>query len=551
MHRLGTHRQTLRISNAAGPIATAFVALLALGPIATVLWSLTAKDGVRLDELWSTVLPDYVATTLSLMALAGAFSAVIGIATAWLVVSSDFPGRRVFAWLLVAPLAAPAYVVGYLYTDLIEYSGPVQTWLRFTFGWDAPLPPIRNTPGAAIMLGLVLYPYVYLLARSAFAAQSHSQLQAARSLGLSPWAAFVRVVLPAARPAIMGGVALVLMEVLADFAVADHFGLQTMSTGVFRTWLGAGERTAALQLSAIMLIFVALLIALEAANRRGRVESADRLASQPTLFRLGRWGAAAAVLVCAAPIVFGFVIPLTMLVFLSVTQGDGLGSAALAGYAGASLTVAVAVAAIATALGLFLAYAQRAGGGPDARAGAAIKSGLIRAATLGYALPGALLAVGLLAPLGAFDQSLTRWSRATFGLDHGLLLTGTIAVLVYALVVRFLTVSFNAVSGGMTKIPLAMDNAARSLNAGPWTVIRRIHVPLLAPSLASGAALVFIDVMRELPATLILRPGNMETLATRVYRLASDERIAEASTAALIIVLTGLVAVVILNRSQR
>ena len=547
MHPEGTIRRHLRRWPLDGwTLGAVVIALLAAVPIMSVLWSLTASSEYRSADMWLTVLPGYLVNTLVLLLLVGAMSSVIGIGTAWLVTAADFPGRRLVSWLLVLPLAAPAYIVAYLYTDLLEYSAPFQTWLRFETGWEFRFPPIRNLPGAAVMLGLVLYPYVYLLARAAFAAQSHGQFLAARSLGLSPVGAFFRIVLPGARPAIIGGVSLVLMETLADFAVAGHFSVPTMSTGIYRTWLGEGERVAALQLAAVMLLFVVLLLGMEAAGRRGSVASEDRMSAQPPLFRLKGASAWLALTLCALPVLLGFIVPVVMLIVLAVLGGDGKGLAVLAGYASNSVAIAVIAAAIATLIALFLVYAQRQRS--RSRVQARARSGLIRFASMGYALPGTLLAVGLFAPLSVVDQALTRWWRNTFDLDQGLILTGSIALLIYALVVRFLTVSYNSLSGGMAKIPPAMDSAARSLNASPLTVIRRIHMPLLAPSLAAGAALVFIDVMRELPATLMLRPDNMETLATRVYRLASDERIAEASTSALIIVLLGLLPVYLLNR---
>ncbi|MEL7029353.1 MAG: iron ABC transporter permease, partial [Pseudomonadota bacterium] len=523
------------------------VAALAAVPIVSVLWA--ALAGGADGHIWRTTALGYAANTAALMAMVGVMAGTIGTGVAWLVTATDFPGRRTLSWLLVLPLAAPGYILAYLYTDLLSFSGPVQSALRATFGWEAGdywFPEIRNLPGAALMLSLVLYPYVYLLARAAFAAQSRSQFQAARTLGLSPGRAFLKVVLPGARPAIAGGLALALMETLADFGVAEYFSIHTFSTGIFRTWLAMGDRLAAMQLAGAMLVFVIVLVGLEAVTRRGRVASTDRLSAGPPPFVLSPLSAALAFSACATPILFGFLAPMLVLIFYATTEGDTQSFATLWGYAQNSFVAAAVAAAIATALALLLAFSHRRAS-EGGKSGVWVKSG-IRLATLGYALPGALLAVGLLGPLGAFDQTLTRFSRTTFGLDHGLLLTGSLTILVYALVVRFLTVSYNSVGGGMEKISPAMDDAARSLGARPFEVIRRIYAPLLRPSLAAGACLVFIDVMRELPATLILRPFNFETLATRVYRLASDERLAEASTAALLIVVAGALPVIALNR---
>ncbi len=532
--------------------ATFGVAAQAFVPIGAVLWSLFQPSDLVLSDWWATVLPPYVMTTASLMVMVGGLSLGIGVSTAWIVTAMDFPGRRLFSFLLVLPLAAPAYIVAYLYTDLLEFAGPLQSWLRSAFGLgreDYWAPNIRSLPGAAIIISLVLYPYIYLLARASFAAQSRSQFHAARTLGLSPGRAFFRVVLPAARPAIIGGLALVLMETLADYGVADYFAIPTLSVGIFRTWLGMGDRIAAMNIASVMLLFVFLLLAVEMMSRRGRVVSDDRFSSAPPPLKLSPLGSLTAIICCLVPVVFGFIIPIGTLTVYAISVGDGLGAGALAGFAVNSFQLALLVATLGVALALLLGYAQRkVTGGPFSRA---LVTGGVRIATLGYALPGALLAVGLLQPLGGVDRALTAFARDNFGYSQGLLLTGTVALLIYALTIRFLTVSFNSVSGGLAKISPSMDAAARSLGAGPWRLLRRVHMPLLMPSIAAGAALVFIDVMRELPATLILRPFNFETLATRVYWLASDERLAEASTAALIVVLLGLLPVLFLTRLSK
>ncbi len=530
-------------------VAAAGVAALAATPIVAVLWSFAAGGDAASGHVWTTVLPSYALNTLALMAMVGVLSAAIGVGAAWIVTAMNFPGRRVLSFLLPLPLAAPAYIIAYLYTDLLEFSGPVQTALRDAFSLGAGdywFPNVRSLPGAATMLSLVLYPYVYLLSRAAFAAQSRSQFQAARTLGMSPTRAFARVALPGARPAIAGGLALVLMETLADFGVADYFAIPTFSTGIFRAWLAMGDRIAAMKIAGVMLIFVIVLVGAEALTRRGAVASADRLSAAPPPFTLSPLASALAIALCSAPVLAGFGVPVARLIALAISEGDAQPMNVLAGYAGNSLQVAVLAAAVASLAALLLAYAQRSV--PKDDVGGAFLKGGVRIATLGYALPGALLAVGLLVPLGALDRTLATVLRDAFGVNSGLILTGTIALLTYALVVRFLTVSYNSVSAGLAKIPPTMDAAARTLGAGRLRILRTIHTPLLAPSLGAGAALVFIDVMRELPATLILRPFNFETLATRVYRLASDERLAEASTAALIIIAVGLIPIALLQR---
>jgi iron(III) transport system permease protein len=471
---------------------------------------------------------------------------MVGTICAWLVAATDMPGRRVLDWALVLPLAVPAYLAAYLHADLLAYAGPVQSALRALTGWragDYAFPQIRSLGGGALVLGLVLYPYVYLLARAAFATQSLIQFRAARSLGASPRRAFWQVALPAARPAITGGLALVLMEVLADFAVAEYFAIPTFSTGIFRSWLAMGDKPAALKLAAVMLVFVIGLVALEAATRKGRSDSRDGLArrAHEPLVRLSPPGKALALLACLAPVLLGFVIPAARLAMMAASDAAQAAAGELATCARNSLWLGLATSSLCLVAALLLAFAR-------ARSASRLTAGAIRLATLGYALPGALLAVGLLAPLGSLDQILTRFARDWLGWSGGLLLSGTAAILVYALTVRFLTVAFNAVSSGLERIPPGIDAAARTLGARPGRVLVRIHAPLLAPSLAGAAALVFIDTLRELPATLILRPFNLETLATRTYRLASDERLVEAAIPALILLVAGLIPVLVLNR---
>ena len=528
-------------------IAALAIAALAGLPIAAIGWSSLAGGGDAIAHLARTVLPTYIANTAALMLLAGGIAAVIGTGCAWLIAATEFPGRRILGWALVLPLAVPAYIAAYIYADLLDFSGPVQSALRNATGWgpgDYAVPDIRSLGGGAFVLGIVLYPYVYLLARTAFATQSLTQFRAARSLGANPRSAFWRVALPAARPAIAGGLALVLMEVLADFGVAEYFAIPTFSTGIFRSWLAMGDKAAALKLAAVMLLFVIALIALEAATRRGRTDSRDGLAvrrSDAPLVALTRSGKALALIACAVPVLLGFVVPAAYLGSLALSDVAQAAAGDLATYARGSLWLGLATASFCLIAALLLAFAR-------ARSASRLTNGAIRLATLGYALPGALLAVGLLAPLGALDQSLTRFARDSLSWGGGLLLTGTSAILIYALSVRFLTVAHNTVSGGLARIPPGLDAAARSLGAGPARVLARIYAPLLTPSLAGAAALVFIDTVRELPATLILRPFNLETLATRTYRLASDERLVEAAIPALILLAAGLLPVLLLNR---
>jgi iron(III) transport system permease protein len=529
--------------------ALAIAALAAL-PIVAIAWAALiggTGSGETLGALASTVLPTYIANTALLMLCAGTIAAVTGTGCAWLIAATRFPGRRVLGWALVLPLALPAYLAAYIYAAMLDFAGPVQSALRASTGLGAGeywFPDIRSLGGGALVLGSVLYPYVYLLARTAFATQSFTQFRAARSLGAAPARAFWRVALPAARPAIAGGLALVLMEVLADFGVAEYFAIPTFSTGIFRSWLAMGDKPTALKLAGVMLVFVIALVAWEAQTRAGRSDSRDGLANRrddEPLVQLSPSGKVLALLACSLPVLIGFVLPAGYLVSLALTPVAQGGAGDLATYVGGSLWLGAAAALVCLVTALLLAFAR-------ARSASRVTASAIRLATLGYALPGALLAVGLLAPLGLLDRSLTGFARDNLGWSGGLLLTGTSAVLVYALSVRFMTVAYNTVSGGLARIPPGLDAAARSLGAGPSRVLTRIYAPLLAPSLAGAAALVFIDTLRELPATLILRPFNLETLATRTYRLAGDERLVEAAIPALILLAAGLLPVLVLNR---
>ena len=535
----------LRMPNGWTLTALAIAGLLAV-PLVAVAISVFALP-TSSAHVWGTLLPRYSLNTLALLVLAGSLASLIGVGTAWIVSTMTFPGRRLLSWILVLPLAAPAYVIAYAYTDFLEYSGPLQTWLRTVSGNDAfALPPIRNLPGAGLLLALVLYPYVYITSRIAFATQGRDLYLAARSLGLGPWSAFLRVSLPAARPAIAGGLALVLMETIADFGVADYFAIPTFSVGIFRAWLSMGERAVAMQLAGVLLLAVFALVLLERQSRRG-VAAQSNSATMSDLFRLSPTGTAMAILACSLPVILGFLLPVGLLISLAL-QPLTLPAieTSLADFASNSFTVAGLTAILGTGIALVLAYANRVTGPAFPLAHRAITF-----STLGYAIPGAVLAVGLLAPLSQIDQSLTRWSRDTFNLSHGLLLTGSVFVLVYALVVRFLTVSYNTINEAMVQLPPSMDDAARSLGASRWRVLWAIHLPVLSPSLIAGASLVFIDAIRELPATLILRPLNFETLATRVYRLASDERLSEAALPSLIIIAFGLIPVLLLDRIGR
>ena len=513
-------------------------------PVVTVLGSLFLPATQTWAHLRATVLPDYLANTALLMLGVGVLAGVIGVGTAWTVATKEFPGRRWLTWALALPLAAPAYVVAYVYTDLLEYAGPVQSALREVTGWQAAdyaFPPVRSLGGAVVMLALVLYPYVYLLARTAFATQAAAMFEAARVLGASPRHAFYSIALPAARPAIAGGLALALMETVADYGVVDYFGVATFTTGIFRTWFALGDRDAAMQLAGLLFLLVAVLVVAEHYGRRGRFDNPVSRNAPPPREPLKGRRAMLAILICLMPVTLGFAVPLAVLAHYALAVGDPLLGRSFINFVQASFGVAGVAAVLAAGLALWLVSAQRANSGPATRFG-------VRVATLGYALPGAMLAVGLLVPLTTFDKAVAGFLARHFDMQVGLILTGTAAALVFACVARFLTAAYNSCHAGMERVHRSLDAVARSLGATPARVMWEVHTPLMRGAVASALLLVFIDVLKELPATLILRPFNFETLATRVYRLASDERLAEASTAALAIVAMGTLPALLLVR---
>ena len=525
---------------------TLVIAALIAVPILSVASNLfSAGTAGTWAHLAATLLPEYIVTSLELCLGVGLGAALLGVGAAWLVTHMDFAGRRHFEWALVLPLAMPAYVMAYTYTDLLQFAGPVQTALREAMGWsraDYRFPEIRSTGGAVVMFASVLYPYVYLLARTAFLERGGGVMEAGRSLGLTPWQSFLRVSLPMARPAIAAGVALALMETLADYGTVSYFAVQTFTTGIYRAWFSLGDRTAAAQLSMCLLGFVLLVLALEHASRgRARFHGSGLRRQPPHGARLGGWRAAAAITACCIPLALGFVIPSALLLHMALTHGDAQFGARFFELSRNSLLVSSLTALLAVGCALLVAYARRLDPGPLSRLAH-------WTAGMGYALPGSVIAVGVLIPVARLDNALVQWLNASFGWQGGLLLTGSIAALVFACLVRFLASALQSVDAALHRVTPHMDDAARSLGLTPARVLRQVHVPLLRRGLLTAGLLVFIDVMKELPATLVMRPFNFDTLATQAYTLASDERLAEASTASLAIVAVGLLPLVVLCR---
>ncbi len=526
--------------------ASVCIALLLAVPVLVILGFVLVPAGDTWRHLASTVLPDYVANSLLLMLGVAAGTLIGGVGSAWLTSMCRFPGRGFFEWALLLPMAMPAYIIAYTYTGMLDFAGPVQSALRSLTGWgrgDYWFPEIRSLGGAAQMLSLVLFPYVYLLTRAAFLSQSLCVLDVSRTLGNGPWRTFTRVALPLARPAIAAGLSLALMETLADYGTVQYFGVQTFTTGIFRTWYGLGSAAAAAQLSALLLAFVLVLIAVERGSRRhARYHHTSQRHQAIRRYRLRGWRAAGAFAFCLLPVLLGFLIPAAQLAIWAATLAREAYDADFLRLVVNSLELAALAALLALLLALLLAYAKRLN--PTRPV---VES--VRLAGLGYAVPGTVIAIGVIIPFAWLDNQVDAWMRATFGLSTGLLLSGTLVALVFAYLVRFLAVSLQTVESGLGKIKPSVDEAGRSLGLGPAQVLSRIHLPMLRGSLLTALLLVFVDVLKELPATLILRPFNFNTLAVRAFELASDERLADSAPAALTIVLAGLAPVILLSRS--
>jgi iron(III) transport system permease protein len=536
-------RARARRSFSALVAAAVLVAVVLALPIAGLVLGAFAPGVAGVwSHLAQTVLPRYVANTLLLVLGVGAGAAVVGAACAWLTAAFDFPGRRWLAWALVLPLAMPAYVVAYAYTDFLQFSGPAQTWLRELTGWRAReywFPEIRSLPGAACLLVLVLFPYVYLPVRAAFIERSPNLMHAARLAGLNGWQAFLRVALPLTRPALAAGVALAGMETLADYGVMSYFAVETLTTGIFKAWFSLGDRAAAAQLSLMLLGAVVLVLWLERASRgRARFQGAGAVSAAPR--RLTGAVGWCATLACLLPVVLGFVLPVAIL--LRLAWGEGIALSRYVTLVSNSFTAAGLAAGVAVTAALALAYAARL----QPRA---LVRYCVRLAGLGYAVPGAVLAVAILVPLARFDNALDAFLQAHLGVKSGLLLTGSIAALVYAYVVRFLALALSNVEAGLARITPGMDEAARTLGCSPLALMVRVHVPLLTRALLIGALLVFVDALKELPATLVLRPFDFDTLATQAYNLAKDERLAEAALPSLTIVAVSLLPVIAVSHA--
>ena len=524
------------------PFAAGMIALVVATPILVVVFSLANPKVAIWRHLWQTQLGELIWNTLALIAGVGVGVLTLGISLAWLVTMYRFPGRALFEWLLILPLAMPAYVIGFVFLAIFDYTGPVQSRLRAMFGPEVWFPEIASYGGVTLVMTLVLYPYVYMLARTAFAEQSAAKLEAARALGASTQTVFWKIALPLARPSIAAGLALALMEALADFGTVAIFGYSTFTVAIYRVWFGMFDRGAATQLASLLMLFTLSLYLLERVGRgRARFYQTEGTvrASPPKILRGWRGWAASGFVGLVVGV--AFFLPVAQLLVWLVGRPDVddrylqflLNTLAL----GTVTALLALAAAVTVGYGLRLSRSR-------------LVAFFAGSASMGYALPGSVIAVGVLAPLSLIDHSLDALLQGTVGISSGLLLTGSMVGLVFAYLVRFLAVSYQTVEASLVKITPSMDMAGRSLGVSPGGVLRRIHLPLIRPALSAAAILVFVDVMKEMPATLLLRPFGYDTLAVRVWQLTSESFWEAAALPALTIVAAGILPVLVLVRSR-
>ncbi len=525
-------------------IAASLTALAITAPILSIALSVLFPAGDVWPHLAETVLPRYVINTFWLVLGVGSCSMFLGVGAAWLTAICRFPGRAIFNWALVLPLALPSYILAYVYYDFLASSGPVQSLIRDVTGLAANqywFPRLSSIEGAIFVLTLALYPYVYLIVRAYLSHQSPRLIEAARSLGCSITEAGWRVLLPLARPAIAVGVTLVLMETLADFGAVSLLGVQTFTTGIYRAYFSMSAPIAAAQLATMLLALVLSLVVIERISRRhARFDLAERPGRNAQKIRLRGWPMVMAIVLCAIPVTLGFALPVFLLAGMALEVGFGSLAERSREALVNSITIGLVTAVIAAAIALLLVFHTRISQGP-------LAANLNRVAQMGYAIPGTVIAIGTLIPLAIVDHALSDWLEALLGIDIGLILIGTIGALSYAYLVRFMAVSVGAVESGFARISESLDDAASTLGTGPIGRLSRVHLPLVWRSIGVAGVLVFVDVVKELPATLVLRPFNFETLAVEVFNLARDERIAEAAVPALILIAVGLVPIALMS----
>lgn len=523
------------------------VAALLVLPLFALIFQAFQPDEAVFGHLMATVLPTYIINSLLLIFWVSLGALLLALPCAWLMARCEFVGRRYLQWALLLPLAMPAYIVAYVYTDLLDYAGPVQRGLRSIFGWDSPqdyfFPDIRTLGGAACMLSLVLFPYIYLLARTAFMEQSLSLAHASRIMGCSPWQSFWRLSLPMARPALAVGVALVAMETAADFATVNYFAVPTLTTAVYDTWLGYGNLTAAAKLSAIILLVVFSLIGFERFARRKQQLFQKQSRIQATdLYRLSMTQTLVALSFCGMLLLLAFLLPFGILLSYAIGYFEQSWDKSFWQLSLNSLSLALITSLLCCLIALLLMFVRRI----SPRQSDALPS---RLASTGYALPGTVLAIGVLVPLTMLDFAINDLADL-FGIaGPGLILTGSVMALIFAFCVRFVAIAIGSVESSYKRISPSLDMVSLTMGQTPRQLLRRVHLPLLAKGLFAGALLVFIESMKELPAALLLRPIGFENLATYVFQFASDEKLEHGALAAIVIVLVGLVPLIYLNRS--
>lgn len=543
------HDHALRQGGGRGwSVAAVLVAGLVLMPVMSVVWlALNPTDNIW-PHLLSSVMPRYFGNTVALAVGTGLLAAAMGTGAAWLVSMYDFPGRGVLQWLLLLPLAVPAYIGAYALADFLDYSGPVQIALRGWFGWETArdywFPRIRSLEAAIVVLASALYPYVYLLTRAALHEQSGSAYEVARALGTGPWGLFARVGLPLARPAIVAGSAIAMMEAVADYGVVSYFGVQTLNTGIFTTWLERRNAGGAAQIACAMLGIIVLLSLWERfARRNARYHQSARQPRPIQRQRLRALPGVLATLACTLPFAMGFVLPVGVIATYALAYPQGWVSPGLVRAAWHTVSLGGIAAVLTVLMALIMVYGTRL-------SGRALPRLLMPVTTIGYAAPGAVLAVGLLIPLAALDHRVADGWLAVTGTDPGLILTGTGTAIVLAYLVRFFAIGQGAIDAAFTRVPPSLPMAARSLGRDNAGVLRAVYLPMMRGSVGAALLLVFVDCVKELPATLLLRPFNFETLATRTHERASLEDLGNAAPAALLVMAVGLAAVALLARTN-
>jgi len=526
------------------PLAAGAVALLVATPILIVVSSIATPSLDVWKHLWETQLTELIWNTLILIAGVGLGVAVLGTGLAWLVTMYRFPGRAAFEWLLILPLAMPAYVIGFVFLAIFDYAGPVQSWLRHVFGPGIWFPDVASPGGVVLVMTLVLYPYVYLLARAAFLEQSEATLEAAHALGANRRKVLWKIALPLARPSIVAGLALALMEALADFGTVAIYGFDTFTVAIYRVWFGLFDRGAATELASLLLLFTLTLYLVERTLRgRARFYQTEGKVRPATPKRLTGWKAGTATGVAGLVVVVAFVLPVAQLILWTVADLGGSDYDRYSEYMLNTLTLGAVTTIVAVAAAVVVGYGLRL-------SRSRLVAAFGRIASMGYALPGSVIAVGVLVPLAFIDHSLDALLLAFWGTGSGLLLTGSMVGLVFAYLVRFLAVSCQTVEASLVKITPNMDMAGRSLGVSQGGVLWRIHLPLIRGGLCTAAILVFVDVIKEMPATLLLRPFGYETLALRVWELTSESLWQAAALPALTIVAVGILPVLILARTS-